>query len=125
PFVSQRNAIDGADGARTVAAGADERGIGQSFDLARRGIERAIHEALDRTRHVTEVLGGADQPGMRPQQVLDPRSEGRARAQLHLFFGGVSALSDGVYEPMRAPAGMTAVNDEYMVHACDVLRRSL
>ena len=58
--IAWRYAVDGAERAAAVVAGADEHCVGQGGELVFHLVERAIEEVFQCTGHVTEILRRAE-----------------------------------------------------------------
>src|SRR3546814_1657767 len=67
--------------------GADVKAVGQAFGLVDDAVVAAVEEILQRTAHIAEVLGGAEDDAVSRQHVLGASLEGGEGAGLDT--GGV------------------------------------
>src|SRR3546814_1594051 len=65
-----------------VVAGADVKAVGQTFGLVEDAVVAAVEEILQRTAHIAEVLGGAEDDAVSRQHVLGASLEGGEGAGL-------------------------------------------
>ena len=105
-----------------VVAGADEHRIGQGRDLPFHRVEGAVEEILHAAGHVTEVLRGAEQQAVGPQQVAGSRI--RAQESPHIDAGYIlmtGTLMNGVGHPLGA-VRLRVVDDQQVFHGLSILR---
>src|SRR5687768_17707554 len=84
PAQPGHDGLDAAPRAGAVMATADIERIGLARGPIEAGVVAAIEEVLQRAAHVAEILGGAEDDGIRPQHGIGARLERRQCAHLDL-----------------------------------------
>ena len=113
--VAADDAAQRPQGAGAVVAGADENTAGEGLNPALYGIEGAVQEVLHRPGHVAEVLRGADEDAVRPQEVVRAGILGLDKARLDLLDERIGCPFVGGKRHAFGVARLRVIDDEQVL----------